>query len=87
LATGEDHGLILGDAAHPAIGRSSDRAQPFGSPCRVTSCLPFAATYYDEALGITETLGGTSAGESTARADEWPRILRFIGAVRGRPGV
>jgi pimeloyl-ACP methyl ester carboxylesterase len=45
--------------------------------------LPFDDTYYNEALGVTETLGGTSAGESTARADEWPRILRFIGSVRG----
>jgi len=45
--------------------------------------LPFDDTYYDEALGVTETLGGTSAGESTARADEWPRILRFIGSTRG----
>jgi pimeloyl-ACP methyl ester carboxylesterase len=45
--------------------------------------LPFDDKYYNEALGVTETLGGTSAGESTARADEWPRILRFIGSVRG----
>jgi dienelactone hydrolase len=47
--------------------------------------LPFDDTYYNDALGVTETLGGTSAGESTARADEWPRILRFIGATR--PGA
>jgi len=52
-----------------------------------TPYLPFADTYYDEALGLTQTLGGTSAGESAARADEWPRILRFIGSVRARPGV
>ena len=45
--------------------------------------LPFADTYYNEALGVTETLGGTSAGESAARADEWPRILRFVGSTRG----
>jgi hypothetical protein len=47
--------------------------------------LPFDDSYYDEALGVTETLGGTSAGESAARADEWPRILRFIGSTR--PGA
>lgn len=47
--------------------------------------LPFDDTYYNDALGVTETLGGTSAGESTARADEWPRILRFIGSTR--PGA
>lgn len=45
--------------------------------------LPFDDTFYNEALGVTETLGGTSAGESAARADEWPRILRFIGSTRG----
>ncbi|MGN6799522.1 MAG: acyl-CoA thioesterase/bile acid-CoA:amino acid N-acyltransferase family protein, partial [Gaiellaceae bacterium] len=52
--------------------------------------LPFDDAYYNEALGVTETLGGTSAGESAARADEWPRILRFIGSTRpgggGPPG-
>jgi pimeloyl-ACP methyl ester carboxylesterase len=46
--------------------------------------LPVGSTYYDDALGVTETVGGTPAGDSGARADEWPRILRFIGATRGR---
>jgi len=49
--------------------------------------LPLGSTYYDEALGVTEGVGGTSAGDSGARADEWPRILRFIGATRARRGV
>jgi dienelactone hydrolase len=49
--------------------------------------LPFDDAYYNEALGVTETLGGTSAGESAARADEWPRILRFIGATRVPAGA
>jgi hypothetical protein len=31
---------------------------------------------------VTETLGSTSAGEAEARADEWPRILRFVGSTR-----
>jgi len=44
--------------------------------------LPFDDAYYNEALGVTETLGGTSAGEAKARADEWPRILRFVGSTR-----
>ena len=48
-----------------------------------TPYLPFDQTYYNEALGVTETFGGTSAGESAARADEWPRIVRFIGSTRG----
>jgi hypothetical protein len=41
--------------------------------------------YYEDAPGGTETLGGTSAGESTARADGWRRSLRFIGSTR--PGA
>jgi dienelactone hydrolase len=76
----------LGQVAHRRVvatiyqhaGHFVDTATPY---------LPFADTYYDEALGLTQTLGGTSAGESAARADEWPRILRFIGSVRARPGV
>jgi dienelactone hydrolase len=76
----------LGRVAHRRVvatiyqhaGHFVDTATPY---------LPFADTYYDEALGLTQTLGGTSAGESAARADEWPRILRFIGSVRARPGV
>jgi dienelactone hydrolase len=47
--------------------------------------LPVGGTFYNEALGVTESVGGTTAGDSAARADEWPRILRFIGATR--PGA
>jgi hypothetical protein len=59
----------------PAPGRPSDE--------RLTR--PSRSDPYNDALAVTETLGGTSAGESTARADEGPRILRFIGSTR--PGA
>jgi pimeloyl-ACP methyl ester carboxylesterase len=49
--------------------------------------LPLDDSSYNEALGVTETFGGTSAGDSAARADEWPHILRFVGSTRPRPGV
>jgi dienelactone hydrolase len=43
--------------------------------------LPWGRTYFNEALGVTAPVGGTAAGDNTARADEWPRILRFIGSM------
>jgi dienelactone hydrolase len=49
--------------------------------------LPWGGTFYNDALGVTESVGGTSAGDAAARADEWPRILRFIGSVRATRGV
>lgn len=61
---------------YPHGGHFIDTAVPY---------LPWGHTFYNEALGVTETLGGSSAGDSTARADEWPRILRFVGSVRARP--
>jgi len=45
--------------------------------------LPVGGTYYNDALDVDESVGGTAAGDSAARADEWPRILRFIGSTRG----
>ena len=46
--------------------------------------LPWGDTFYDAALGVQETLGGTPFGNAAARADEWPRMLAFVASVRSR---
>ena len=46
--------------------------------------LPWGDSFYDAALGVQETLGGTPFGNAAARAAEWPRILAFIASVKPR---
>jgi dienelactone hydrolase len=46
--------------------------------------LPWGDSFYQAALGVQETLGGTPFGNAAARAAEWPRILAFVGGVRAR---